>query len=182
MSPPRPELVIVGDIVSAAGPDGMQLVEAIGVAGGRVVSAGARVDGSDAAVPGARIMDARGHAVVPGLHDAHIHLVDLARSRRSLDLVPAGDFGELMDRVRERHQAVAPGAWLRGRGWSADSLPTARAAELGALLGDRPAFLVSRDGHSAWASPAVLERAGIVTQGRGRLTVHDPEALRRYVF
>ncbi|MEO6497021.1 MAG: Crp/Fnr family transcriptional regulator [Solirubrobacteraceae bacterium] len=29
---------------------------------------------------------------------------------------------------------------------------------------------------------AVLERAGVVTQGRGRLTVHDPEALRRYVF
>jgi CRP/FNR family transcriptional regulator len=29
---------------------------------------------------------------------------------------------------------------------------------------------------------AVLERAGIVTQGRGRLTVHQPEALSRYVF
>jgi CRP/FNR family transcriptional regulator len=29
---------------------------------------------------------------------------------------------------------------------------------------------------------AVLERAGIVDQGRGRLTVHDPAALERYVF
>ena len=29
---------------------------------------------------------------------------------------------------------------------------------------------------------AVLERAGVITQGRGRLTVHDPDALRRYVF
>jgi CRP/FNR family cyclic AMP-dependent transcriptional regulator len=29
---------------------------------------------------------------------------------------------------------------------------------------------------------AVLERAGIVSQGRGRLTVHEPEALKRYVF
>jgi CRP/FNR family cyclic AMP-dependent transcriptional regulator len=29
---------------------------------------------------------------------------------------------------------------------------------------------------------AVLERAGIVSQGRGRLTVHEPEALSRYVF
>jgi CRP/FNR family cyclic AMP-dependent transcriptional regulator len=29
---------------------------------------------------------------------------------------------------------------------------------------------------------AVLERAGIVSQGRGRLTVHEPEALERYVF
>ena len=29
---------------------------------------------------------------------------------------------------------------------------------------------------------AVLERAGIITQGRGRITVHDPEALKRYIF
>ena len=29
---------------------------------------------------------------------------------------------------------------------------------------------------------AVLERAGIISQGRGRLTVHEPEALKRYVF
>ena len=29
---------------------------------------------------------------------------------------------------------------------------------------------------------AVLERAGIITQGRGKLTVHDPDALQRYVF
>ena len=29
---------------------------------------------------------------------------------------------------------------------------------------------------------AVLERAGIVSQGRGRIVVHDPEALQRYVF
>jgi CRP-like cAMP-binding protein len=29
---------------------------------------------------------------------------------------------------------------------------------------------------------AVLERAGVISQGRGRLTVHEPEALRRYVY
>jgi CRP/FNR family transcriptional regulator len=29
---------------------------------------------------------------------------------------------------------------------------------------------------------AVLERAGVVTQGRGRVTVHDPAALQRYVY
>jgi len=29
---------------------------------------------------------------------------------------------------------------------------------------------------------AVLERAGILEQGRGRIVVLDPDALRRYVF
>src|SRR5919107_3642025 len=30
--------------------------------------------------------------------------------------------------------------------------------------------------------PAVLERAGIITKGRGRITVHDPDALKRYIY
>ena len=29
---------------------------------------------------------------------------------------------------------------------------------------------------------AVLERAGVISQGRGRLVVHDPQALKQYVF
>jgi CRP-like cAMP-binding protein len=29
---------------------------------------------------------------------------------------------------------------------------------------------------------AVLERAGVISQGRGRLTVHDPSALQGYVY
>jgi CRP/FNR family transcriptional regulator len=29
---------------------------------------------------------------------------------------------------------------------------------------------------------AVLERAGVISQGRGRLTVHDPQALHGYVY
>jgi hypothetical protein len=28
----------------------------------------------------------------------------------------------------------------------------------------------------------VLERAGVISQGRGRLVVHDPQALTQYVF
>jgi CRP/FNR family transcriptional regulator len=47
-------------------------------------------------------------------------------------------------------------------------------AELAQLAGS------SRESASRFL--AVLERAGIITQGRGRLTVHDPEALGRYVY
>jgi CRP/FNR family transcriptional regulator len=47
-------------------------------------------------------------------------------------------------------------------------------AELARLAGS------SRESASRFL--AVLERAGIITQGRGRLTVHDPGALERYVF
>ena len=36
--------------------------------------------------------------------------------------------------------------------------------------------------HRYRKNEAVLERAGVVTQGRGKLTVHDPSALQRYVY
>ena len=55
-----------------------------------------------------------------------------------------------------------------------DVLVTATQAELAQLAGS------SRESASRFL--AVLERAGIVSQGRGRLTVHDPSALQRYVY
>ena len=65
-------------------------------------------------------------------------------------------------------QARAEGAAER------DVLVTATQAELAQLAGS------SRESASRFL--AVLERAGIVSQGRGRLTVHDPAALQRYVY
>jgi CRP-like cAMP-binding protein len=57
---------------------------------------------------------------------------------------------------------------------ASDVLVTATQAELAQLAGS------SRESASRFL--AVLERAGIVSQGRGRLTVHDPSALQRYVY
>jgi CRP/FNR family transcriptional regulator len=55
-----------------------------------------------------------------------------------------------------------------------DVLITATQADLAQLAGS------SRESASRFL--AVLERAGIITQGRGKLTIHDPAALERYVY
>jgi CRP-like cAMP-binding protein len=55
-----------------------------------------------------------------------------------------------------------------------DVLITATQADLAQLAGS------SRESASRFL--AVLERAGIITQGRGKLVVHDPAALERYVY
>jgi CRP/FNR family transcriptional regulator len=55
-----------------------------------------------------------------------------------------------------------------------DVLVTATQADLAQLAGS------SRESASRFL--AVLERAGVITQGRGKLTVHDPAALQGYVF
>jgi CRP/FNR family transcriptional regulator len=65
-------------------------------------------------------------------------------------------------------QAQSEGAGPR------DALVRVTQADIAQLAGS------SRESASRFL--AVLERAGIITQGRGRITVHDPEALRRYVF
>jgi CRP/FNR family transcriptional regulator len=55
-----------------------------------------------------------------------------------------------------------------------DVLITHTQSELAQLAGS------SRESASRFL--ATLERAGIITQGRGKLVVHEPEALERYVY
>ena len=62
----------------------------------------------------------------------------------------------------------------RDGGPPGDVLVTATQAELAQLAGS------SRESASRFL--AVLERAGVISQGRGRLTVHDLDALKQYVF
>ena len=62
----------------------------------------------------------------------------------------------------------------RGRDPDATCTITATQADLAMLAGS------SRESASRFL--ATLERAGVISQGRGRLTVHDPDALRNYVY
>jgi len=64
-------------------------------------------------------------------------------------------------------QALAEGA-------DGDVMVTATQADLAQLAGS------SRESASRFL--AVLERAGVISQGRGRLVVHHPDALKQYVF
>jgi predicted amidohydrolase YtcJ len=154
-------MVLRGQVVVAARPDGIETAEAIGVADGRVVSAGSDRDVVEAAAPGAVVIDARGAAIVPGIHDFHLHLVGMARARRALRLGEARSPAELVELVGRGAARVTGDAWLTGHGWNEASLDARALAGLEAAVGDRPAFLSSQDGHSAWASAAARRRAGL---------------------
>lgn len=86
-------------------------------------------------------------------------------TRQSFQTVQSRVAGVLGDLVR---QARSEGAGDR------DVLVRTTQADIAQLAGS------SRESASRFL--AVLERAGVVTQGRGRIVVHDPEALERYVF
>jgi CRP/FNR family transcriptional regulator len=86
-------------------------------------------------------------------------------SRQSFQTVQSRVAGVLSDLVRAEIAAGRP---------EADVLVTATQSDLAQLAGS------SRESASRFL--AVLERAGVISQGRGRLVVHDPEALQQYVF
>ncbi len=157
----RADLVVCGQVVLAARADRMETAEAIAIAAGRVVAVGSRADVVAAAGSGARLIDVGDRAVVPGLHDFHIHLVGLARARDAVALDGAADVAEVADRVRRAAADAPPGKWLTGRGWSEAQLAGASLDALEAATGGRPAFFMSHDGHSAWASAAARDRAGL---------------------
>ena len=161
MSASRAELVITGEIVLAATPDGLETAEAIGVSQGRVVSAGTRREVTDAAAAGARIVEAGDAAVIPGLHDFHIHLVGLARTRLGVLLDDARDGEEVASRLADARKRLVPGSWLTGRGWTEAQVQGLPGGVLQRAVGDLPAFVTSHDGHSAWASPAALAAANV---------------------
>ena len=164
----RAELLIRGRIVVAARPTGLETAEAIGIAGGRVVAVGDWDDVRDAGRAGARVVDAGEAVVIPGLHDFHIHLVGLGRSRGAVRLDDAHDGPDVAQRVARAAAEAPAGDWINGGGWNEAHLASGT-APLQAAVGDRLAFLSSHDGHSAWASAAARRTAGLGP------TTPDPE-------
>lgn len=160
MSQPQASLVLIGQVLVAIGADGPQTAEAIGIADGHVVAVGSRDDVLDAKAPNARLVAAGAAAIVPGIHDFHLHLVGMARARSTIRLDGIATFDELLLALGGADAAHA-GGWLRGRGWSEAVLARGQLERLEEAVGDRPALLYSHDSHSAWASAAARRAAGI---------------------
>lgn len=158
MKPPRASTVLIGQVIVAARPDGLEMAESIGLHMGRVVTVGSRHEVGDAAAPGARVINAGGAAIIPGIHDFHLHLVGMARARRDVALDHARSPADVAAQIA----ATGTSDWITGRGWHEEALRGDLSA-VEAATGGRPTLLGSHDGHSAWASAAALALAGITT-------------------
>ncbi|HLY36005.1 MAG TPA: amidohydrolase [Candidatus Limnocylindria bacterium] len=160
MKPVKPTLVLVGQVVVAADATGLETAEALAIGGGRVLAVGGRREIVEAA-GGARVVSADGATIVPGLHDFHLHLVGMARARRIVDLSGASTMNEVVERLSPTVARLGAGDWVRGDGWSSEALDRRQLHRLEDLLAGRPALLRSHDHHSAWASFAAREVAGV---------------------
>ncbi|HEU4514236.1 MAG TPA: amidohydrolase [Nocardioidaceae bacterium] len=132
-----------------------------------VVSAGrisAVVPEGDLEVPvGAEEVDLAGGLLLPGFQDAHVHPVQGGLERLRCDLSGIDTRDGYLAAVRAYAEANPDRLWIGGGGWSMSVFGPAgpTAAELDAVVPDRPVFLPNRDHHGAWVNTRALELAGI---------------------
>jgi len=112
----------------------------------------------------AKVIDAGGKTVLPGLIDAHGHIMSLGFSALQLDLTGTKSVSELQQRLKDYAAAHPDARWILGRGWNQELWAEKRfptAADLDAVVADRPVWLGRVDGHAAVANNAALKSVGI---------------------
>lgn len=111
--------------------------------------------------------DGKGMYLIPGLIDAHLHVMALGFGAMTLDLSETTSLAEAQARIAE-YAAANPGRpWIVGRGWNQEKWGLGRfptAAELDAAVADRPVWLDRVDGHAGWANTRAMQLAGVTAQ------------------
>ena len=124
------------------------------VDGGRIVAVGEDLRGDE-------VVDAA--FVAPGFTDAHVHPIQGGLERLRCDLSELSTREEYVAAVLAYAEAHPDREWILGGGWSMPAFPGGNplAADLDAVVPDRPVFLPNRDHHGAWVNSRALEIAGI---------------------
>ncbi len=137
--------------------------DAVAVGDGRIVALGAERDVLAAAGRDTEVVDLAGRMLLPGFQDAHVHPIHGGLLRVRCDLSGVGDGETAEAAIAEYAAGLPPDAWVLGGGWAYDWYERGRpdADRLERLTGGRPAHLVVRDGHSAWANRTALAVAGV---------------------
>lgn len=159
-APGHAELIVCGGEILTMDPARPE-VAALAAAGGRVIAVGALAEVERLRGPNTVEVDLAGGLAVPGLTDAHAHLLGLGAELDQVDLRGARSIEDCV--ARTRAQAPASG-WVIGRGWDQNLWPEAvmpTHAPLTEAFADRPVWLRRIDGHAGWANRATLMAAGI---------------------
>jgi predicted amidohydrolase YtcJ len=117
-----------------------------------------------AAHPHARIVDASGATILPGLTDAHGHLYGLGLALDTVSLVGAASYDEAIARMKQRVARASTHDWVLGRGWDQNRWPSKQfptKEPLDAAIADHPLWLQRVDGHAGVANSAALRAAGV---------------------
>ncbi|MFF8450068.1 amidohydrolase family protein [Streptomyces leeuwenhoekii] len=127
-------------------------------------------------LPGEAHVEGRGGALLPGLHDHHVHLTALAADAASVRVGPADVRGR--EGLGAALRSGPPGEWVRATGYHESVAGDLDRWVLDTLVTDRPVRVQHRSGAMWFLNTAALRAAGL--GGDGRLWRQD-ERLRRLV-
>lgn len=114
-------------------------------------------------------VDGKGRVLLPGMIDAHAHVMDIGFAALSLDLSETASLSDALAKIRSFVAEHPDRPWILGGGWNQETWNLGRfptAAELDAVTGNRPVLLRRVDGHAVWANSAALNAAGITAATR----------------
>ncbi|MBV7259275.1 amidohydrolase [Erythrobacter crassostreae] len=109
-------------------------------------------------------LDGEGRVMLPGMIDAHAHVMGIGFGALLLDLSDTNSLEEALTKIDQFAKDNPGRPWILGRGWNQEKWGLGRfptAEELDAIISDRPVWLQRVDGHASWANSKAIEVAGV---------------------
>lgn len=158
----KTQTLVVGRV--GTGDPNQPWAEAVAVDGDRIAYVGNLTEAAQRLAADAKVIDAGNGLVVPGMIDAHIHLIDGGLHLTSVQLRDADSRAEFVKRIGEFAKSQRrQGAWITGGDWDhtvwGGELPDR--AWIDAVTPDTPVWISRLDGHMALANSAAMRAAGI---------------------
>ncbi len=145
---------------------GQGFAQALAVWGGKILASGSDGDIDALVGTGTRVIDLAGRTAIPGVNDAHQHMLSLGLAQLEIDLRAevVSTLDELLREVKAKADQVGPGEWIVGGRYDHFALDVNRQPyreELDQVAPDNPVLLVRTCGHIGVANSKALELAGI---------------------
>lgn len=152
-------LVLVNGNVVTMNPSAY-FAQAVAIRKDRIVAVGTDLEVQRWMGRRTRIIDLKGRTVVPGLNDAHAHIISLGHESSQLDLRHVSSIETIKREVKKAARKTEKGRWIFGRGWDQDRLNEKRYPnrwDLDEVAPDNPVFLTRVCGHVGVANSRALK-------------------------
>ncbi|MEC8141362.1 MAG: amidohydrolase family protein [Bacteroidota bacterium] len=115
-------------------------------------------------MPSVTVFDLEGKTLLPGIIDAHGHVMGLGFQELQINLAGITSLQGTLQVLKEYAEANPELEWIIGRGWNQtlweeNRFPTA--ADLDQVIPDRPVWLSRVDGHAGWANTKAIQLAQV---------------------
>jgi predicted amidohydrolase YtcJ len=144
--------------------DARPLASALTVRDGRIQFVGSEREALALRGPATQVVDGKGQTIVPGIVDAHAHLLGLGFTLSDVQLFDTRSYDQVVQKVVARLNGAPAGRWIRGRGWDQNKwgdtrFPTHEA--LSRISPNNPVVLTRVDGHAILANAVAMRAAGV---------------------